>query len=367
MSTSTSQFDYDLPPDCIAQEPIEPKDQSKLLVLDKETGDIQHSHFYKIGSFLRDDDVLVFNKTKVFKARLQGKAWKARKARKAGEARKASDVEVFLLRARNNGWEAMIRPGRKVPVGSSIELESMSGKVLEKHENGSVLIDFGVGVDEVLEYCDKYGEVPTPPYVKQATDEAKYQTVYAEEVGSVAAPTAGFHFTDRLIGELRARGIQMEFVTLHVGIGTFQPVKTETLEEHVMHAEFVEIDAGTAMRLNQVKEQGRRVVAVGTTTTRALEGASRTSHVARGKSFQNDERRATCDLQAFSGDVNIFITPGYDFKMIDALITNFHLPKSTLIAMVSALSDRKNILNAYEEAKKHNYRFYSFGDAMFLQ
>jgi len=346
MSIPISHFDYDLPELYIAQESIEPKDQSKLLVLDKKNGKIEHSRFFKIGQFLCDDDVLVFNKTKVFKARLQGKSESGHK------------IELFLLRARDNGWEAMIRPGRKVPVGSSIKLVGANGRspvlsvrVFEKHENGSVLIDFGARVDEVLDYCDRFGSVPTPPYVRQTTDEAKYQTVYAEQVGSVAAPTAGFHFTDRLLDELRDRGIQMEFVTLHVGIGTFQPVKTDTLEEHAMHAEFVEIDVGTAERITQAKQSGRRVIAVGTTTTRALEGAAS----APGK------------IESFSGDVNIFFTPGYEFKIIDSLITNFHLPKSTLLAMVSSLSTREHILNAYEQAKANNYRFYSFGDAMFIQ
>lgn len=354
MPTPISQFDYNLSPKYIAQEPIEPKDHSKLLVLDKKTGEIEHSRFYEIGQYLCDDDVLVFNKTKVFKARLQA------------ESESGTKIEVFLLRARDNGWEAMIRPGRKVPVGSTLTLppsrgeveEGLCGQVLEKLENGSVLIDFGVGADQVLDYCDRFGSVPTPPYVKQTTDEAKYQTVYAEKVGSVAAPTAGFHFTDRLLDELKDRGIQMEFVTLHVGIGTFQPVKTDTLEEHTMHAEFVEIDSGTAERLTRAKQEGRRIVAVGTTTTRALEGAAISSD-RTGKAYLAPA--------GYSGDVNIFITPGYEFKIIDALITNFHLPKSTLIAFVSALSTRENILSAYEQAKVNDYRFYSFGDAMFIQ
>ena len=343
MSTPVEQFNYDLPPEFIAQEPVEPRDQSRLLVLDRDTGAIEHQRFYELGQFLRDDDVLVFNDTKVFKARLRGGV--------SGVSRVAK-VEVFLLRAEDRIWQAMVCPGRKVGVGGEIMFEDeLKARVIEKQPNGIVKIEFDVGVDQVLEYCDKYGEIPVPPYVKQQPNELDtYQTVYARETGSVAAPTAGFHFTDRLLDELRDRGIQMEYVTLHVGIGTFQPVKTDTLEEHEMHSEFVQIDQGTADRINQAKAAGRRIVAVGTTTTRALEGVAGVAGVA-----------------GVSKDVNLFITPGYEFKIVDALITNFHLPKSTLLAMVSALASREQIFTAYEQAKKKGYRFYSFGDAMFIQ
>ncbi len=343
MSTPIEQYDYELPPEFIAQEPIEPRDQSRLLVLDRAQGKIEHQRFYQLGKFLRDDDVLVFNNTKVFKARLRGQI-------------SDTEIEVFLLRAHNTVWEAMVKPGRKVRVGDTIRFSplpegGLKGGVCEKLSSGIVKIDFGVDVDEVLQFCDEHGEVPVPPYVKQVPDKLDtYQTVYACETGSVAAPTAGFHFTERLLDELRARGIQMEYVTLHVGIGTFQPVKSETLEEHEMHAEFVQIDQGTAERINQAKADGRRVVAVGTTTTRALEGVA----------------ARTGQLEPFASDVNLFITPGYKFKIVDALITNFHLPKSTLLALVSALASRDQIMTAYEEAKRKGYRFYSFGDAMFI-
>lgn len=357
MSTPISQFDYDLPPDMIAQEPISPRDHSKMLVLDKETGAIAHRQFFNIIDFLQAGDVLVFNNTKVFKARLQGRVVGARHALPL-------QIEVFLLRSNGTVWGAMIRPGKKVQVGDRIELVGASGdtpvlcaRVLSKAPNGIVELDFGVEPAAVLEYCDKFGSVPTPPYVEQGTDLDTYQTVYAEKTGSVAAPTAGFHFTDELLEAIRDKGVQIEFVTLHVGIGTFQPVKTETLEEHEMHAEFVDIDQATAERINQAKQEGCRIIAVGTTTTRALEGVAAISG-RRGK--------ACLASTGYVGDVNLFIMPGFEFRVIDALITNFHLPKSTLISLVSALIGRANVLNAYEEAKKNGYRFYSFGDAMFI-
>lgn len=354
MSTSIDQFDYELPSEFIAQKPMEPRDHSKLLVLDSKTGSIEHRRFDEIVEYLNKGDALVFNDTKVFKARLRGKVTKVT------DVTKVSEVEVFLLRSHDRVWEAMIRPGRKVEVGSEIMLLPLSkgeiegdlvGRVKEKRPNGVVLLEFAVDPSEVLRFCDEHGSVPTPPYVKQIPkDLATYQTVYARETGSVAAPTAGFHFTDDLLERIRDHGVQIEFVTLHVGIGTFQPVKSETLEEHEMHAEFVEINQATAERINQAKSENRRIIAVGTTTTRALEGAATGSN----------------QLQAYTGDVNIFITPGYQFKIIDALITNFHLPKSTLLALVSALASREQIMNAYEQAKQHGYRFYSFGDAMLI-
>jgi len=342
MNTPVSDYDYDLPAEFIAQESIQPRDQSRLLVLGRKADQIEHCRFFEIGQFLRDDDVLVFNDTKVFKARLVGEVARVSEVVK---------VEVFLLRAHDRIWEAMIRPGRKVDLGSEIRFkDNLSACVLEKQPSGIVRIEFKATVDKVLEYCDTFGEVPVPPYVKQQPkDLATYQTVYARETGSVAAPTAGFHFTERLLDELRDRGIQMEYITLHVGIGTFQPVKTETLEEYEMHSEFVQIDQGTADRINDAKRSGRRIVSVGTTTTRALEGVAEVSGVT-----------------GVSRDVNLFITPGYQFKIVDALITNFHLPKSTLLALVSALASRDQILSAYEEAKNQGYRFYSFGDAMFI-
>jgi len=338
MPTPISLFDYDLPAELIAQYSVEPRDQAKLLVLDRATGEVEHQHVFDLPRLLHAGDVLVFNNTKVFKARLMAEG----------------GMEVFLLReVAPQHWEALVKPGRKLVVGSGIGLGGIGPigpigpiTVLGKNPDGTVILDMGCSRENVLRYCDAFGEVPIPPYVDKTADALEnYQTVYAKEVGAVAAPTAGFHFTKRLLDELKAMGVQMEFVTLHVGLGTFRPMKTKTLEEHKMHAEWVSIDAGTADRLSVAKREGRRVIAVGTTVVRTLEATG---------------------LKPFTGEVNIFITPGFEFKIIDGLITNFHLPKSTLLALVSAFAGRERILAAYEEAKKRGYRFYSFGDAMFL-
>lgn len=341
MPTSIDLFDYKLPPERIAQEPMEPRDASRLLLLDRATGEIRHKIFREIVHELRAGDVLVMNDSKVFKARLRGTVGK-------------SEVEVFLLRPHASGWDALLKPGRRAAIGDVIDLGGLSAQVLEKDDDGTVLLEFGVSVEQVLAFTDEHGEVPTPPYVKQPSSLERYQTVYARETGSVAAPTAGFHFTQRLMDELKAKGVQFEFVTLHVGLGTFRPVKTATLEEHEMHAEFVRIAPETAERINTAKRAGQRVIAVGTTTVRALEGAAASG----GDPLPN---------AGFAGEVNIFITPGFVFKVIDALITNFHLPKSTLLVLVSTLAGREHILAAYEEAVRLGYRFYSFGDAMFIQ
>lgn len=339
MSTSIELYNYDLPKEFIAQKPMEPRDHSKLMLVDRASGEIQHRHFYDVVDELKAGDVLVFNNTKVFKARLM-----------------AEGMEIFLLRERDGLWEALARPGKKLVVGGSIGPIGQIGliRVVEKHEDGTVLLDFGVLVDEVLKLCEDIGEVPIPPYVEKTADAmTNYQTVYAEHVGAVAAPTAGFHFTNELIEKIKAKGVQIEFVTLHVGLGTFLPVKSATLEEHKMHAEFVRIDEGTAERINQAKSEGRRIIAVGTTVVRTLEACA-------------IHGLTPSEVHPTNGDVNIFITPGYQFKIVDAIITNFHLPKSTLLMLVSAFAGRETVMRAYEEAKKNGYRFYSFGDAMFL-
>jgi S-adenosylmethionine:tRNA ribosyltransferase-isomerase len=337
MATSISLFDYHLPPERIAQEPVRPRDHSRLLVLDRQTGEMRHKIFYEIADELHEGDVLVMNDSKVFRARLNGEC-KMQKSK--------CKVEVFLLKGNGTKWTALVRPGRKVMVGDEVDLGGLVVTVVEKHTDGTVTIETGKTVEEVLAFTDAHGEIPVPPYVDKPPERLEdYQTVYARSVGSVAAPTAGFHFTPELIEKLKAKGVQFEFVTLHVGLGTFRPVKTDTLEEHEMHSEFVSISAKTAERLNAAKRQGRRVIAVGTTTVRALEGVS---------------------LGAFAGEVNLFISPGFEFKIIDALITNFHLPKSTLLVLVSAFAGRKNVLRAYEEAIRLGYRFYSFGDAMLV-
>ncbi len=337
----TALFDYYLPESQIAQYSVEPRDHSQLMALDRSTGKWKHRFFFQIVDELRAGDVLVFNDTKVFRARLKSQ----------------EGLEIFLLCAKEGRkWETLIRPGKKIQVGEKVDIfsrpqkdvNSLSGHILEKKSEGIVLIEFDRSPNEVIAFANAHGEIPIPPYVKkQPTAFDQYQTVYAKQNGSVAAPTAGFHFTQRLLNELKQKGVQFEFVTLHVGLGTFRPMKSDTLEQHEMHSEFVSLDASTAERINQAKQEDRRVIAVGTTTVRTLEGIG-------------------FPLRPFAGDINLFIKPGFDFKIIDGLITNFHLPKSTLLVLVCAFAGREHILVAYEEAIKQNYRFFSFGDAMFI-
>ncbi len=343
MPTPIDLFDYVLPPERIAQEPVRPRDTSRLMVLDRVTGERQHKRFFEIVDELREGDLLVMNDTKVFKARLRGRRF-------------AKEFEVFLLRPVADAlpgaavWHALVRPGKLVHVGNNIQLaDGVMATVVDKLSDGSVRLSFLMSNEEVIDFANRYGEIPVPPYVEKAPENFNdYQTVYARETGSVAAPTAGFHFTPELIEKLKGKGVQFAYVTLHVGIGTFRPVKTATLEEHEMHSEFVEVTPETAAIIHAAKREGRRVVAVGTTTVRALEGSG-------------------VPETGFVGDVNMFITPGYAFKIVDALITNFHLPKSTLLVLVSAFAGRENILAAYNEAVEKDYRFFSFGDAMFIR
>lgn len=344
MATPISLFDYNLPPELIAQWPIEPRDYSRLLVLNRQIGTTEHRRFFEIIEYLNAGDVLVMNDTKVFKARLRGKV-------------KEVEIEVFLLRSAESVWQALLKPGRKVKIDDEIDFGELVAKVIGKAEDGTAELQFSVSANEVLTFADKYGEVPVPPYVKKVPEKLEtYQTIYARETGSVAAPTAGFHFTKELLEKIKVKGIEIEFVTLHVGLGTFRPVKSETLEEHEMHSELVEIKPEVAQRINSAKKEGRRIIAVGTTTTRALEGAA----------AQQSAVSPLLPASGFFGEVSIFITPGFKFNIIDALITNFHLPKSTLLVLVSTLAGRENILRAYEEAIREGYRFYSFGDAMFI-
>lgn len=374
MPTPISLFDYYLPPELIAQHSVEPRDRSRLLVLSREkktdpstglgafggrnTINIEHRNFFEIIDYLKPGDVLVMNDTKVFKARLRGLV-------------KGKKIEVFLLRVdgekeNKTVWQALLKPGRSVEVGDSIILaDDIKTVVCEKKDDGVVLLDFKIFPEEVLSFVDKYGEVSVPPYVKQIPDKAEnYQTVYARELGSVAAPTAGFHFTEELLNKIKDKGIEILFITLHVGLGTFRPVKSETLEEHQMHSEFVEIKPNVAQAINKAKQEGRRIIAVGTTTTRALEGTALNPNFSTHYSLLSTNY--PLPNNGFLGEVNIFITPGFQFKVIDALITNFHLPKSTLLVLVSALAGRENILAAYKKAVEQGYRFYSFGDAMFI-
>ncbi len=337
-----SEFDYHLPRELIAQEPINPRDHAKMLVVSKVSEKFEHQHFYDLPKFLKKGDVLVFNNTKVFKARLFGKI-----------ADTEAKAEIFLLRPlQNNQWEVLLKPGKKLFSGITVQFNFELGcKIIEKPVDGMAIAEFNQTPSQVLKISDKIGHVPIPPYIKnEPTDADDYQTVYAKVVGSVAAPTAGFHFTEKLLNEIKKIGVQVEFVTLHVGLGTFLPVKTEKIEDHKMHSEWVEVSKQTAEAINQAKSEGRRVIAVGTTTARTLEGVAKTQR----------------ELKKFSGDINIFITPGFKFKVIDGLITNFHLPKSTLLMLVSALAGRDKISKAYQVAIDQKYKFFSFGDAMLI-
>jgi S-adenosylmethionine:tRNA ribosyltransferase-isomerase len=363
----TSDFDYNLPKEAIAQTPSEPRDHSRLMVIDRKKQEMSHYQFFNLPNFLKPGDLLVWNNSKVFKARLKGVVELDEKV--AGvKQKKSSDVvlnvphvEIFLLRPMENKgvWKALAKPGKKLRLGMRVRFaEDFVCEVLFKDPDGTVLVQFNEDDLSVRNKANTYGEVPTPPYVKidepsQKNIAEKYQTVYAKVEGSVAAPTAGFHFTGDLIEELKKKGIEFAEITLHVGLGTFLPVKTESIEDHKMHDEWVELTDKNADLINRAKSEGRRIVAVGTTTVRALEAIA--------------EKNGAGRLRAYDGEVNIFIYPGYKFKIIDALVTNFHLPKSTLLMLVSAfVGDRKYLLSCYKEAIKNNYRFYSFGDAMII-
>ena len=335
-------FYYDLPEELIAQDPLEDRSSSRLLVLNKETGEVSHHIFKDIKDYLKKGDCLVINDTKVIPARLIGS--------KVGTDAK---IEILLLkRKENNVWETLVKPGKKAKPGAKISFGDglFIGEVIDVVEEGNRLIQFSFeGIFE--EILDQLGQMPLPPYIThQLEDKNRYQTVYAKHTGSAAAPTAGLHFTPELLGELEAKGVDIARVTLHVGLGTFRPVKVDNILEHHMHSEFYQIDEEAAAKINQAKENGGRVICVGTTSCRTIESAA-------------DE---TGHLKACSGWTEIFIYPGYKFKALDCLITNFHLPESTLVMLVSALAGRENVMAAYEEAVKERYRFFSFGDAMFI-
>lgn len=337
-----SDFYFDLPEELIAQTPLEKRDESRLLCLDKNTGSMEHRHFYDLPDLLQEGDCLVLNNSRVLPARLIG-------ARPTGGA-----IELVLLRdLGDNRWECLSRPGRKTKPGQHIlfgngELEAI---VEETAPGGNRIVRFlyeGI----FLEVLERLGRMPLPPYIRaELENPERYQTVYAKELGSAAAPTAGLHFTQELLETIRAKGVRTEFITLHVGLGTFRPVKEDEIEDHEMHSEFCMIPPETAEAVNTAKKNGGRIIAVGTTSCRTLE------------SFAKDDGT----LEPSSGWTDIFIYPGYRFKCIDALITNFHLPESTLIMLVSALAGREHILNAYHTAVENRYRFFSFGDAMFIR
>ncbi len=337
-----TDFYYELPEELIAQDPLADRSSSRLLVLDRKSGAVSHHVFREITDYLREGDCLVINDTKVIPARLIGS--------KLGTGAK---IEVLLLkRKENNVWETLVKPGRKVKPGAKISFGDglLVGEVVDIVEEGNRLIRFSFeGIFE--EILDRLGQMPLPPYIThQLQDKNRYQTVYAKHTGSAAAPTAGLHFTPELLEEIKKSGIEIARVTLHVGLGTFRPVKADEITDHHMHAEFYQINEEAAKKINRAREVGNRVICVGTTSCRTVESAA-------------DERG---HLEAKSGWTDIFIYPGYKFKILDGLITNFHLPESTLIMLVSALAGRENVLAAYEEAVKERYRFFSFGDAMLI-
>ncbi len=337
----TSDFLYDLPEELIAQTPLERRDGSRLLVLDKRTGQTEHKHFYDLPDYLRPGDCLVLNDSRVIPARLFG-------TRPSGGL-----TEIVLLKELGDDrWECLTRPGKKMRPGTAVSFGNgeLTAVVEDVTDSGDRILRFTYeGI--FLEILDRLGQMPLPPYIKtQLNDPERYQTVYAREPGSAAAPTAGLHFTPELLDAVRAMGVDVRFVTLHVGLGTFRPVKVEDVEAHEMHSEFCTVPEDTAAAIRRAKENGHRVIAVGTTSCRTLE------------SFAD----GTGCVEAGSRWTNIFIYPGYEFQCVDALVTNFHLPGSTLVMLVSALAGRENILSAYREAVNQRYRFFSFGDAMFI-
>ncbi len=337
-----NDFNYDLPEELIAQTPIKERDTSKLMVLNKETGETIHKHFKDIVDELNAGDVLVLNDTKVIPARLIG-----------AKEDTGAIIELLLLKdLGDNKWECLSRPAKRLKIGTIVTFsDKLSAKIIEKKEEGIVIAELlyeGI----LMEILDELGEMPLPPYIHEKLNEKdRYQTVYAKNIGSAAAPTAGLHFTNDLMENLRNKGVKILFVTLHVGLGTFRPVEVENILDHHMHSEFYRMSEETAKELNKAKEEGRKIYAVGTTSTRVLETIA-----------HKYNKFVSC-----SGNTDIFIYPGFEFKAINGLITNFHLPKSTLIMLVSALSSKDIILNAYKIAVENKYRFFSFGDAMFIK
>ncbi|WP_315996252.1 tRNA preQ1(34) S-adenosylmethionine ribosyltransferase-isomerase QueA [Listeria monocytogenes] len=336
-------FDFDLPEELIAQTPLLDRTSSRLMVLDKKSGDIKDQHFTDIISYLNEGDALVLNDTRVLPARLHGI-----------KDETGAHIEVLLLKQKEgNAWETLVKPAKRIRKGATITFGDGALKAicLEELEHGGRILEFSYeGI--FYEVLEQLGEMPLPPYIKeQLADQDRYQTVYAKENGSAAAPTAGLHFTEDLLAKISAKGVEIIFVTLHVGLGTFRPVDVEDTTNHKMHSEFYRLTEESAERINKIKAQGGKVVAVGTTSIRTLETIA---------------SRHDGKLVAESGWTEIFISPGYTFQAVDALITNFHLPKSTLIMLVSALSDRTKILAAYNHAVEEQYRFFSFGDSMFI-
>lgn len=339
----TDDFDFELPEELIAQTPIKKRDESRLLVLDKETGNIEHKHFKDIIEYLDNNDVLVLNDTKVIPARLIGT-----------KEETGAIIEILLLKDHgNNIWECLTKPAKRIQVDTIVDFGNgkLKAKCIEVKEDGIRLYEL-IYTRILYEILDELGEMPLPPYIHEKLEEKdRYQTVYAKNIGSAAAPTAGLHFTKELMNIIEEKGITICYVTLHVGLGTFRPVNVEDVTKHVMHSEFYQMSKETADILNNAKKNNKRIISVGTTSTRTLETII----------------KKYGEFRECSGNTEIFIYPGYEFEAINALITNFHLPKSTLVMLVSALAGKENIMTAYNEAVKNKYRFFSFGDAMFIK
>ena len=339
----TKDFDFDLPENLIAQKPIENRDHSKLMIVDRKTGKIEHRIFKDILEYLREGDCLVLNDTKVLPARLFGIKDKTR-----------GKVEFLLLKKIDAyHWEVLVKPGKRAQVGDKIIFGEgvLEAQIIHVNEDGSRIAEFQYHGGTFEEILDQLGVMPLPPYIKETlTEKERYQTVYSKHDGSVAAPTAGLHFTERLLDQIRQKGVQIAFITLHIGLGTFRPVKTEEIEAHAMHSEFYQVNEEAANLINSTKRKGGRIIAVGTTSTRTLESIA-------------DEQGIVHPGQGWT---DLFIYPGYTFKVIDGLVTNFHLPKSTLIMLVSAFAGYDNTMAAYSHAVKEKYRFYSFGDSMLI-
>lgn len=357
-----SQFNYNLPEKLIAQKPKAPRDHCRLLVLDKNPSagsgqEIQHKKFFEIEKFLRKGDVVVLNDSKVIPARLYGKKSTGLPAVALGLAKEGGNVEILLIKkVASNKWEALLKNFKSKESGKTIIITKNFIATPEKNiEGGLWLIKFNAQGEKLQKLIHKYGQTPLPPYIKKSAKLKDYQTIYAQNEGSVAAPTAGLHFTKQLINELKKKGIIFETITLHVGLGTFSPIREENIEKHKMHSEWAEISAKTAKAINKAKAEGRRVIAVGTTSVRTLE-------------YFSDKILNSKFYILYSGqrEVDIFINPGYKFKIVDAIITNFHLPQTTLMILVAAFARQDNILKAYQEAIKKKYKFFSFGDAMLI-